>query len=64
MYGTYLGLNITVRDGWRTVIRAAADKLTSQARHDPARREARHRFYRQMLVYHHQAQRLVRTWRL
>jgi hypothetical protein len=64
MYGTYLRLDITVHDGWRTVIRAAARKLTSQARRDPTHREARHRFYRQMLAHHREAQRLVRTWRL
>ena len=64
MYGTYLRLNITVHDGWRAVIRAAAGKLTPRARRDPAHREARHRFYRQMLAHHHEAQQLVRTWRL
>ena len=55
MYGTYLRLNITAHDGWRAVSRASAGKLTSQALRDPAHREARHRFYRQMLMYHHQA---------
>jgi len=64
MYGTYLRLNITVHDGWRAVIRAAAKKLTPQARRDPALREPRHRFYRQMLAHHHEAQQLVRAWRL
>ena len=64
MYGTYLRLDITVHDGWRTVIRAAARKLTRETRRDPTRREARHRFYRQMLAHHREAQRLVRTWRL
>lgn len=64
MYGTYLRLNITVHDGWRAVVRAAAEKLTPQARRDPAHREVRHCFYRQMLAYHHEAQQLVRTWRL
>ena len=64
MYGTYLRLNITVHDGWRAVICAAARKLTTQALRDPAQREARHRFYRQMLAHHHEAQQLVRTWRL
>ena len=44
MYGTYLRLDITVHDGWRTVVRAAARKLTPSARRDPAHREARHRF--------------------
>ncbi len=64
MYGTYLRLDITVYDGWRAVIHAAAKKLTPQARCDPLRRGARHRFYRQMLTHHREAQRLVRRWRL
>jgi hypothetical protein len=64
MYATYLRLDITVHDGWRAVVRAAARKLTLQARRNPLYREARHRFYRQMLAHHHEAQCLVRTWRL
>ena len=64
MYGTYLRLDITVHDSWRAVVRAAAKKLTMLSRRDPARREARHRFYRAMLAHHQEAQRLVRTWRL
>jgi hypothetical protein len=64
MYGTYLRLDITVHDGWRTVVRAAASKLKPRARADPKHRAARHRFYRQMLAYHLQAQELVRHWRL
>ena len=64
MYGTYLRLDITVHDGWRAVVRAAARKLMRRARRDRAHREARHRFYREMLAHHQEAQRLVRTWRL
>ena len=64
MYGTYLRLDITVHDGWRAVVRAAARKLTAPVRRDPARRKARHRFYREMLDYHRQEQDIVRTWRL
>lgn len=64
MYGTYLRLAVTAHDGWRAVVRAAARKLTARARRDPAHREARHRFYREMLAYHRDAQHLVRTWRL
>ena len=64
MYATYLRFDITVHDGWRAVVRAATRKLTPRARRDPAHRDARHRFYRQMLGHHHQAQRLVGTWRL
>lgn len=52
MYGTYLRLDITVRDGWRAVVRAASRKLTRQARRDPKHRAARKRFYREMLDYH------------
>lgn len=64
MYGTYLRLDITVHDGWRAVIRAAAGKLTPQTRRDPTHREARHLFYRQMLAHHQEAHQLVRTRRL
>jgi hypothetical protein len=64
MYSTYLRLDITVHHGWRAVIRAAAGRFTPHARRDRAQREARRRFYRQMLEHHRNAQRLVRTWRL
>jgi len=63
-YGTYVRLKITVHDSWRAVVRAAAKKLTPQARRDRAQREARHRFYRQMLEYHREAQAIVSYWRL
>ena len=63
-YGTYLRLDITVHDGWRAVVRAAAKKLTPEARRDPAMREGRHRFYRQMLSHHREAQEIVSYWRL
>ncbi|MGH6740435.1 MAG: hypothetical protein ACREDY_15670 [Bradyrhizobium sp.] len=64
MYATFLRLDITVHDGWRVAVRSAARKLTPQASRDPAHRDARHRLYRQTLGHHHEAQRLVRTWRL
>ncbi len=63
-YGTYLRLDITVHDGWRAVVRAAARRLKPHARRDPSLRDERHRFHRQMLAYHHQAWKIVRTWRL
>ncbi len=63
-YGTYLRLDITVHDSWRAVVRAAAKKLTPEARRDPARRGVRHRFYRQMLEYHREAQAIISHWRL
>lgn len=64
MYNSYLRLGVSVHDGWRAVIRAAAERLTPHARRDSAQREARRRFYRQMLEHHQNAQRLVRAWRL
>jgi hypothetical protein len=30
MYGTYVRLDITVHDGWRVVVRAAARQLTDE----------------------------------
>ncbi len=64
MYGTYLRLDVTVWASDRTVIRAARRKLARSARRDPARREARRRFYSEMLQHHANAQRLVAEFRL
>jgi hypothetical protein len=64
MCGTYLRLDVTVHDGRRAVVRAAARKLTWRARRDPGSRAARKRFYREMLDYHRQAQDIVATWLL
>ncbi|ANH05777.1 MAG: hypothetical protein ACOY3N_12010 [Bradyrhizobium sp.] len=64
MYATYLRLDIMVWDSDRTVIRAARRRLARSARRDPARREARKRFYRDMLRHHAAAQRLVAHFRL
>ena len=63
MYATYLRLDIRVWDSDRTVIRAARRKLASSALRDPARRDARKRFYRDMLRHHADAQRLVLRFR-
>jgi hypothetical protein len=63
-YGTYLRLDIMVHDGWRAVVRAAAKKVAPRARRDRAQREIRHRFYRQMLDCHREAQEIVSYWRL
>ena len=64
MYATYLRLDILVWDSNRTVIRAARRRLARSARRDPAKREARKRFYREMLRHHADAQRLVAHFRL
>lgn len=64
MYSTYLRLDIMVWDSNRAVIRAARRRLARSARRDPAKREARKRFYREMLRHHADAQRLVAHFRL
>ena len=64
MYGTYLRLDVTVWASNRTVIRAARRKLARSARGDPGKREARKRFYREMLEHHANAQQLVTEFRL
>jgi hypothetical protein len=64
MYATYLRLDILVWDSDRTVIRAARGRLARTARRDPAQRDARKRFYRDMLRHHADTQRLARHFRL
>ncbi len=64
MSGTYLRLDITVHDSWRTVVRAAAHKLTPTCQRDPAKRVERHDFYSAMLAEHARAQQLVSHFRL
>ncbi len=64
MYGTYLRLDVHVHASWRDVVRAAANKLASQARRDPSKRDRRKAFYRDMLVHHRQAQEIVQARRL
>ncbi|MBB5520191.1 hypothetical protein [Amphiplicatus metriothermophilus] len=64
MYGTYLRLGVAVWASDRSVIRAARRKLTRTVQPDPAKREARKRFYRDMLEHHASAQRLVAEFRL
>ncbi|MBK5959506.1 hypothetical protein CCR97_15015 [Rhodoplanes elegans] len=64
MYSTYLRLDIIVWASDRAVIRAARRKLARSAQRDPAKREARKRFYREMLEHHANAQRLIAEFRL
>ena len=64
MYATYLRLDIMIWDNDRAVIPAARRKLTITARRDPAKRDARKFFYREMLHHHADAQRLVAQFRL
>ena len=64
MYGTYLRLGVSVHASWRDVVRAASRKLVRKARRDPAKRDLRKQFYREMLDYHRKDQDLVYAWRL
>lgn len=64
MYATHLRLGIRVWDSDRAMIRAARSKLASAALLDPARRDGRKHFYRDMLRHHADAQRIVLHFRL
>ncbi len=64
MYGTYCRLNLHVFATNRDVIRALRRKLKHDALRDPTKREARKTLYREILKQHHQAQGLVRHFRL
>lgn len=64
MYATYLRLDIRVWDSNRAVIHAARRKLARAALRDPAKRDARKRFYRDMLRHHADAQQLAGQFRL
>lgn len=63
MFATYLRLHLHVHADWRVVIRAAAHKLTPQARRDPAQRDARRHYYRKMLAHHTNARDVMRACR-
>jgi hypothetical protein len=64
LYATYLRLDIMAWDSDRAVIRAARRKFARPVLRDPSRRDARKRFYREMLRHHADAQRLVTQFRL
>jgi uncharacterized protein (DUF305 family) len=64
MYLHYLYLNVHVWDSNRTVIRIARRKIASHDRRNPTKRDARKRFYREMLKHHAGAQDLVAHFRL
>ena len=64
MQGTYDRLHIHVFASWRDVVRAAKTRIARKHRRDPAMREARKRFYREMLGCHQRHQELVLAFRL
>ena len=55
-------LRVTIAASNIDVIRAARRKIRRNMRRDRDWRQARHWFYRKMLEYHIEAQRLARTW--
>lgn len=59
MFGTYQRLNVRTFASDIEVIRAAREKITKAGQRDPKQRDARKKFYRIMLDYHHRAQELV-----
>ncbi len=64
MQGAYDRLRVHVFASWRDVVRAANTRIAKRYRCDPAMREARKRFYREMLGCHQRHQDLVLTFRL
>jgi len=64
MLSTYHRLGVHVYDSDLAVIRAAAGKLDPKVRRQPAFRQSRKDFYREMLDHHRKAQELVARWRL
>lgn len=64
MQGTYDRLRVRAFVWWRDVVRAANGRIAKKHRRAPVMREARKRFYREMLDCHHRHKHLVRTFRL
>lgn len=64
MYLHYLYLRVHVWASNRTVIRAARLKIASHDQRDPGKRDARKRFYRELLAHHASDQELVAHFRL
>ncbi|MBN9499711.1 MAG: hypothetical protein J0H39_23410 [Alphaproteobacteria bacterium] len=64
MQGAYDRLRVHVFASWRDVVRAANTRIARKHRRDPAMREARKRFYRDMLGCHQRHQDLVLIFRL
>jgi len=57
-------LAISVHDGWRAMVRAAAGKLTRECRCDLKQRKARKAFYREALASHAPARKRVKHVRM
>ena len=63
-YGTYQRFGIPVFASRLTLLRSAARALMKACRRDPAKRAARHAFYRQCLEYQQQDQAICIKYRL
>ncbi len=63
-YGTYQRLGVPVFAPRLTLLRAAVRILTKKSRRDPAKRAARHAFYRECLEYQQQDQAICIKYRL
>lgn len=64
MQATYERLRVQAFASWRDVVRAANGRIAKKHRRAPAMKEARKRFYCEMLGCHQRHQDLVRTFRL
>lgn len=64
MYATYLRLRVTVHASAFTVARKALLRIRREARFSWEHRQARRDYVARMLGHHHEAQRLVRIWKL
>jgi len=64
MQGTYGRLRVHVFASWRDVARAANGRIAKEHRRAQAMKEARKRFYREMLACHARHQELVVAFRL
>lgn len=58
MHATYLRLGVSVHDDWRSIVRAGSAILAPNTRHDPAERETRKQFYRELIDEHRRSQKL------
>lgn len=59
MFAQYIRLHVPIYASDLAVIRAARQRLAPDAIRDPARRHARHAYYRDMLDNHRDAQDLA-----
>lgn len=64
MFGTYQRLGVHVWSSNRVLLRLARKMIAPAYRSRQDYRDARHKFYREMIAHHHNEQTLMREWRL